>query len=75
MFTILATAASFAGKLFLGTHLFGGVAKEVEHGVWYVAEGLGWRFFVGLLAALYFTSPPVHAAVNGVVKAVLGVVV
>ena len=75
MFTILSTAASFAGKLFLGTHLFGGVAKEVEHGVWYVAEGLGWRFFAGLTAALYFTNPGVHRAVNGVGKAILGVVV
>ena len=61
---ILGPLLGFFGKL-----LFGGQELIVK-----ILLDMGPRFFLGLIASLYFTSEPVRHAVNAVGKAVIGVV-
>ena len=63
----------------IGGHLVSSFLSRASTGALYTAEhlivGLGARFFLGMGCALYFTSPTVRAAINGVGKAVVGLVV
>ena len=54
---------------FFGKALFGGQELLVK-----ILIDMGPRFFLGLIASLYFTNDTVRHAVNAVGKAVIGVV-
>ena len=68
----------FAARL-IGGHLVSAFLGRATSGALYTAEhlvvGLGFRFFLGFGTALYFSAPTVRTAMNGVVKAVAGLVV
>ena len=68
----------FAARL-IGGHLVKAFAERTATGALFTAEhlivGLGFRFFLGLGSALYFTDDGVRAAVNAAAKAIAHVVV
>lgn len=63
---ILGPLLGFFGKL-IGAHLFAGKGLLFK-----LASGLGFRFFAGLVASLYFTDHTVRAAIDAAFKSIVG---
>ena len=75
MFGLLTTALSLGGKLashVLGGHVFGALAnKTAIPAVNAIADGLGLRGIVGLVAGLYVGNSGFRAGVDQAVKALV----
>ena len=67
---LIGSALLGIGKRVVGGHLVGGGALGAVNGVENAVSGLGWRFFLGAGAALYWTQPGVRDAINQLVVAV-----
>ena len=75
MFGLLTTALSLGGKLashILGGHVFGALAnKTAIPAVNAIADGLGLRGIVGLVAGLYFGNAGFRAGVDQAIRALI----
>lgn len=71
MGVLLGVLGSAVSRVVGVSHLLGSPIGAVQTAV----EGLGLRFVAGALAALYFTSPAVRAAINALAAAVKAAIV
>ena len=71
---ILISGGIALAQRLIGGHLIKGSALSAVNGVEGAVSGLGWRFFVGAGAALYWTQPTVRDAIDNLFVAIKGTI-